>query len=56
MKQRIAYEGSEFIIVVTNAFIKKQQKLPSKEKEKALKAWISYEKREKEGCYYEEKK
>lgn len=40
MKQRIAYEGSEFIIVVTNAFIKKQQKLPSKEKEKALKVGL----------------
>lgn len=40
-------------IIVTNAFIKKTQKLPSSEKEQALKAYQSYEKRVKEGKYYE---
>jgi phage-related protein len=42
-------------IIVTNAFIKKTQKLPHSEKEQALKAYQSYEKRIKEGTYYEEK-
>lgn len=41
-------------IIVTNAFIKKSQKLPQAEKERALKACQSYEKRVKEGVYYEE--
>lgn len=40
-------------IIVTNAFIKKTQKLPYSEKEQALKAYQSYEKRVKEGVYYE---
>jgi phage-related protein len=40
-------------IVITNAFIKKTQKLPLNEKEHALKAYQSYEKRTKEGVYYE---
>jgi len=40
-------------IIVTNAFIKKTQKLPQSEKEQALKAYQSYEKRVKEGGYYE---
>ncbi len=40
-------------IIVTNAFIKKKQKLPQSEKEQALKAYQSYEKRVKEGGYYE---
>jgi phage-related protein len=43
-------------IVLTNAFAKKSQKLPQEEKELALKAFQSYEKRIKEGIYYEEKK
>ena len=38
---------------MTNAFIKKTQKLPQSEKEQALKAYQSYEKRMKEGGYYE---
>ncbi|HSW72053.1 MAG TPA: type II toxin-antitoxin system RelE/ParE family toxin [Chlamydiales bacterium] len=42
-------------IIVTNAFTKKTQKLPQGEKEIALKAFQSYEKRIKEGTYYEEK-
>ena len=42
-------------IIVTNAFIKKVQKLPLNEKERALKAYQSYEKRVKEGVYYEKK-
>jgi phage-related protein len=41
-------------IIVTNAFIKKTQKLPQREKDQALKAYKSYEKRVKEGGYYEE--
>lgn len=41
-------------IIVTNAFIKKTQKLPQGEKELALKAYQSYEKRIKEKTYYEE--
>jgi hypothetical protein len=40
-------------IIVTNAFRKKQQKLPKEEKEKALKARELYLKRLKEGEYYE---
>ncbi len=42
-------------IIITNAFIKKAQKLPRGEKELALKAYYSYEKRVKEETYYEEK-
>jgi phage-related protein len=42
-------------IVVTNAFLKKTDKLPKTEKERALKALHSYEKRVKGGRYYEEK-
>jgi phage-related protein len=42
-------------IIITNAFLKKSEKLPLKEKEQALKAYISYEERTKEGTYYEEK-
>lgn len=40
-------------IIVTNAFTKKTQKLPGAEKELALKARQSYEKRMNEGSYYE---
>lgn len=40
-------------IIVTNAFIKKTQKLPQSEKEQALKAYQSYEKRVREGKYYD---
>lgn len=42
-------------IILTNAFTKKAQKLPRGEKELALKAYQSYEKRIKEGTYYEKK-
>src|SRR5260221_13608691 len=41
-------------IIVTNAFVKKADKLPKSEKERALKSYQSYEKRAKEGTYYEE--
>lgn len=41
-------------IIVTNAFTKKTSKLPPGEKELALKALDSYEKRIKGGTYYEE--
>lgn len=40
-------------IIVTNAFHKKQQKLPESEKEKALNYKFSYEKRTNTGDYYE---
>lgn len=40
-------------IIVTNAFHKKQQKLPKNEKEKALKYMKDYIKRSEEGIYYE---
>jgi phage-related protein len=42
-------------IIVTNAFMKKTQKLPQSEKERAVKAHESYERRVKEGSYYETK-
>ena len=45
------YEGKK--IVVTNAFRKKQQKLPKNEKDRALKMRENYIKREKSGDYYE---
>jgi phage-related protein len=40
-------------IIVTNAFQKKQQKLPRQEKEKALKYMKDYIKRSERGTYYE---
>jgi phage-related protein len=40
-------------IIVTNAFLKKQQKLPRQEKEKALKYMKDYIKRNEQGTYYE---
>lgn len=42
-------------IIVTNAFVKKTSKLPTRDKEKALKLCQKYEDRLKEGTYYEEK-
>lgn len=42
-------------IIIANAFTKKTQKLPQSEKDLALKALQSYEKRVKAGKYYEEK-
>lgn len=41
-------------IIVTNAFVKKQARLPKAEKEKALKCKEDYENRNKEESYYEE--
>ena len=43
-------------IIVTNAFRKKQNKLPQGEKEKALNSMNSYRQRIKEGTYYEKEK
>jgi phage-related protein len=40
-------------VIVTNAFCKKQQKLPFNEKEKALKYKSDFENRIKDGDYYE---
>lgn len=42
-------------IIITNAFIKKQQKLPHTEKERALKCKKDYENSVRKGTYYEEK-
>lgn len=42
-------------IIVTNAFIKKTDKLPKGEKEQALKSRDSFEQRVKQGEYYYEK-
>jgi len=41
-------------IIITNAFIKKTDKLPKGEKEQALKARNSFEERIKQGDYYYE--
>jgi hypothetical protein len=43
-------------IIITNAFMKKQQKLPEGEKERAIKYKQNYEGRVKNGSYYERKK
>ena len=39
-------------IIITNAFIKKQQKLPKSEKDRALNKKLDYETRNKKGTYY----
>ena len=41
-------------IVITNGFIKKQEKLPKSEKERALKYRKNYQQRIKEETYYEQ--
>ena len=41
-------------MIVTNAFWKKQDKLPPGEKDRALNCMKSYKERVKEGTYYEE--
>ena len=43
-------------IIITNAFMKKQQKLPKAEKAKAMKYKKDYESRIKKGSYYEEER
>ena len=45
------YQGDK--IIVTNAFRKKQQKLPPREKKKAVKIRNDYIKRDQQGDYYE---
>lgn len=45
------FEGAQ--VIITNAYKKKSQKMPPKEKEKALKAKEDYIKRYKKGTYYE---
>ena len=45
------FEGSK--IIMTNAYEKKRQKMPQKEKVKALNARKNYTKRCSEGIYYE---
>ena len=43
-------------IIITNAFMKKQQKLPKAEKERALKCKQDYEERNRKGTYYGKEK
>ena len=45
------YEGGK--LIVTNAFEKKADKMPPREKQKALKLKVDYTKRNNEGTYYE---
>ncbi len=45
------YAGNK--IIITNAFVKKQDKLPPQEKEKALRCKKDYEIRVKKGVYYD---
>ncbi len=45
------FDGSK--IIVTNAYEKKSTKIPTREKQRALKAKKDYTKRSKEGTYYE---
>lgn len=40
-------------VIITNAFVKKTQKLPNVEKERALRVRDNFEARIKEGTYYE---
>jgi hypothetical protein len=40
-------------IIISNAFEKKQGKLPANEKRKSLKCKIDYEERVKQGAYYD---
>jgi phage-related protein len=40
-------------VIITNGFLKKSQKLPPGEKERALRSKHDYEQRVKEGRYYE---
>ncbi len=43
-------------IIITNAFIKKQQKLPKAERERALRCKKDYEIRNRKGAYYGKEK
>ncbi len=40
-------------IIISNAFVKKQDKLPVREKMKSLRCKIDYEERVKQGVYYD---
>jgi phage-related protein len=46
------FEGSK--VIITNAFTKKRDKLPPREKDRALKCMKDYEQRVKAGSYYGE--
>lgn len=48
------FDGSK--IIITNAYEKKTDKMPPREKEQALKAKYDYAQRCKKGIYYDEKK
>ncbi len=45
------FEGSR--IIITNAYKKQSQKMPPREKERAIKAKVDYTQRYKEGTYYD---
>ncbi|MBS1987534.1 type II toxin-antitoxin system RelE/ParE family toxin [Candidatus Dependentiae bacterium] len=45
------FEGSK--IIITNAYKKQTQKMPPREKERALKSKDDYIKRQREGVYYD---
>ncbi len=45
------YEGAR--VVITNAYTKKTDKMPSKEKQRAVKSKADYTKRYNEGSYYD---
>lgn len=47
------FDGNK--VIITNAFMKKQQKLPKPEKEKALRCKEDYEDRVNKGGYYGQK-
>lgn len=47
-------EGSK--VIITNAFVKKQDKLPQTEKDRALRYKADYLERVKKGSYYHEEK
>jgi phage-related protein len=49
----LSFFTTEKKIVITNAFVKKTQKLPLKEKELSIRNKIDYENRMKKGEYYE---
>ena len=50
-QQRFFFEGKK--IIITNAFVKKSQKLKKQDKDCAVNARIDYAKRIKEAIYYD---
>lgn len=50
MKEYVAYKGGK--IIITNAFVKKSQKLKKQDKDCAISARADYLKRVQENTYY----